>query len=52
MHQKVILADDHRYDAMGFVQRAQGSAARFPWLQTPNLDRLAAGGVTFRRGGL
>ncbi|WP_128546610.1 sulfatase family protein [Larkinella soli] len=33
-----ILADDHRYDALGFMNRFSG-------LQTPNLDRLAAEGA-------
>jgi arylsulfatase A-like enzyme len=32
-----ILADDHRYDAMGFT-------GKFPGLKTPNLDRMAAQG--------
>ena len=44
-----ILTDDQRYDALGFVQRLQGDKARFPWLRTPNLDRLAAEGVWFRQ---
>lgn len=35
-----ILSDDHRYDAMG--------CAGHPWLETPNLDRLAAGGAHFQ----
>src|SRR4029453_7592205 len=43
-----LLTDDQRYDALGVVQREQGAKARFPWLQTPNLDRLAAEGVRFR----
>lgn len=43
-----ILTDDQRWDAMGVVQKEQGAAARFPWLQTPNMDRLAADGVRFR----
>ena len=43
-----ILTDDQRWDAMGVVQREQGDKARFPWFKTPNLDRLAAGGVRFR----
>ena len=34
-----ILTDDHRYDAMGFHPNAP------EWLQTPNLDRMARGGV-------
>jgi arylsulfatase A-like enzyme len=43
-----IYTDDHRWDALGVVQREQGARARFPWLKTPNLDRLAAEGVRFR----
>jgi arylsulfatase A-like enzyme len=34
-----ILSDDHRYDVMGFHPNAPD------WLQTPNLDRLAKGGM-------
>ncbi len=33
-----ILADDHRYDAMGFMNKIQG-------LQTPGMDQMAAEGV-------
>jgi arylsulfatase A-like enzyme len=44
----LIYTDDQRFDAMGVVQREQGDAGRFPWLNTPNHDRLAAGGVRFR----
>lgn len=33
-----ILSDDHRYDAMGFMNKIQG-------LQTPAMDRMAAEGV-------
>ena len=33
-----ILADDHRYDAMGFMNKIQG-------LQTPGLDRMAREGM-------
>jgi arylsulfatase A-like enzyme len=43
-----IFTDDQRWDALGVVQREQGEKARFPWLRTPNLDRLAAEGVRFR----
>jgi len=43
-----ILTDDQRYDALGVVQREQGEKGRFPWLKTPNLDRLAGDGVRFR----
>ncbi|MGB9605023.1 MAG: sulfatase-like hydrolase/transferase, partial [Bryobacteraceae bacterium] len=35
-----ILSDDHRYDFM--------SCAGHPFLKTPNLDRMARGGVWFR----
>ncbi|HZZ41579.1 MAG TPA: sulfatase [Tepidisphaeraceae bacterium] len=42
-----IYTDDQRWDAMGVVQREQGSQARFPWLQTPNMDRLAREGMLF-----
>ena len=44
----VVLSDDQRFDALGVVQREQGERARFPWLATPSLDRLAAEGVRFR----
>jgi arylsulfatase A-like enzyme len=43
-----IVADDQSYDALSVVQKEQGEKGRFPWLQTPNLDRLAAEGVRFR----
>jgi arylsulfatase A-like enzyme len=43
-----IITDDQRWDAMGMVQREQGDYARFPWFQTPNMDRLAADGIRFR----
>ncbi|MFA0962309.1 sulfatase [Roseivirga sp. BDSF3-8] len=33
-----ILSDDHRYDFMGFT-------GKVPFLQTPAMDRMAAGGV-------
>lgn len=33
-----ILADDHRYDAMGFMNK-------IPGLQTPSMDRMAAEGA-------
>lgn len=35
-----ILSDDHRYDFMGFT-------GKVPWLQTPNMDKLAAEGAYF-----
>ncbi len=43
-----IYTDDQRFDCLGVVQEEQGEKARFPWLQTPNLDRLAAEGARFR----
>ena len=43
-----IYTDDQRWDALGMVQREQGDKARFPWFETPNLDRLASEGVRFR----
>jgi arylsulfatase A-like enzyme len=43
-----IYTDDQSYDALSMVQKEQGEQGRFPWLQTPNLDRLAAEGVRFR----
>lgn len=33
-----ILSDDHRYDFMGFT-------GKVPWLQTPNMDKMAKQGV-------
>jgi arylsulfatase A-like enzyme len=43
-----IYTDDQRYDALSVVQKEQGERGRFPWFQTPNMDRLAAEGVRFR----
>lgn len=43
-----IITDDQRWDALGVVQKEQGERARFPWFQTPNMDRIAAQGVRFR----
>ena len=37
----VILTDDHRYDALGFLKGQS-------FLETPHLDRLAAEGVHFK----
>lgn len=36
-----ILSDDHRYDAMGFLKGQ-------PFLETPNMDRIAAEGAHFK----
>src|SRR5687768_2284892 len=38
----LILSDDHRYDFMGFMERAP------EWLETPNLDRMRAQGTHVR----
>jgi N-acetylglucosamine-6-sulfatase len=35
-----VLSDDHRYDFMGFT-------GKVPWLETPNMDRMAAEGAYF-----
>ncbi|MDR2755492.1 MAG: sulfatase-like hydrolase/transferase, partial [Planctomycetaceae bacterium] len=43
-----IYADDQRYDQVGVVQREQGDKGRYPWFDTPNMDRLAESGVRFR----
>ena len=43
-----VYADDQRYDQVGVVQREQGDKARYPWFNTPNMDRLAENGVRFR----
>jgi arylsulfatase A-like enzyme len=43
-----MYADDCRWDCLGVVQKEQGDKARFPWLQTPNLDKLAAESMRFR----
>lgn len=36
-----ILTDDHRYDFMGFTGKVS-------WLETPNMDRMAAEGAWFK----
>jgi N-acetylglucosamine-6-sulfatase len=51
----VIVPDDHRWDAIGYMQErmaAEGRVARFPWFvgRTPGLDRLAREGVRFTNG--
>jgi arylsulfatase A-like enzyme len=43
-----VIADDHRWDAMGVVQREHGDKGRYPWFETPAMDRMAAEGVRFR----
>ena len=43
----VMLTDDQRWDAVGYVQRTVGG--RFPFFRnaTPNIDRIARDGVWF-----
>lgn len=43
-----IYTDDQSHDAMSVVQKEQGAKGRYPWLKTPNMDKLAAEGVRFR----
>ena len=43
-----IYTDDQRWDALSVVQREHGEKGRFPFLQTPHMDRLASEGVRFR----
>lgn len=43
-----VYTDDQRWDAMSVVQREQGERGRYPWFQTPHMDRLATEGVRFR----
>jgi len=43
-----VFTDDQRWDALSVVQKEQGEKGRFPWLKTPNLDRLASEGLRFR----
>jgi len=43
-----LFADDQRYDAMSCVQKEQGDKGRYPWMKTPNMDRIANEGVRFR----
>ena len=48
----LIVTDDQRWDATGFMQERMpslGRTARFPWMKgnTPNLDRLSEEGIHF-----
>jgi arylsulfatase A-like enzyme len=43
-----LYTDDQRWDALSIVQKEQGERGRFPWFQTPNMDRIANEGVRFR----
>ena len=44
----LIVTDDQRWDELGVVQKERQQDARFPFLQTPNLDSLAEQGIRFR----
>ncbi len=44
----LMYTDDQHWDTIGVAQREEGSNARFPWFQTPNLDRLANEGFRCR----
>ena len=51
----LIVTDDQRWDATGFMQERMpslGRIARFPWMRgsTPNLDRLSEEGIHFDNG--
>ena len=51
----LIVTDDQRWDATGFMQERMsslGRTARFPWMEdnTPNLDRLSEEGIHFDNG--
>src|SRR4051812_29387795 len=43
-----MYADDWRWDCLGVEQKERGEKGRFPWLETPRLDKLASEGVRFR----
>jgi arylsulfatase A-like enzyme len=42
-----MYADDWRWDCLGEYQRDLGDKGRFPWLETPRLDKLAKESVRF-----
>lgn len=44
----LVITDDQRHDTLSVVQAEQGEKGRFPWTETPNMDRLAREGVRFR----
>jgi N-acetylglucosamine-6-sulfatase len=44
----IMVTDDQRWDQLGLVQAEQGDKARFPFIETPRLDALAAEGMRFR----
>lgn len=42
-----MYADDWRWDCIGAYQRDQGEKGRFPWLETPRIDKLAETSIRF-----
>jgi arylsulfatase A-like enzyme len=45
-----VYTDDQRFDELSCVQQEQGDKGRWPFIQTPNMDRLAREGVRFHNG--
>ncbi len=43
-----FYADDWRWDCLGVDQKERGDKARFPWIETPQFDKLANEGILFR----
>src|SRR4051794_22413963 len=43
-----IYADDWRWDCLGVEQKERGDSGRFPWLETPRMDKFAQEGIRFR----
>lgn len=43
-----MISDDQRYDTLSCAQKEQGNKGRFSWFKTPNIDRIADGGIRFR----
>ncbi len=43
----LVIVDDLRYDALKVSQKYLSGTARFPWVETPNLDQMAAEGAYF-----
>jgi arylsulfatase A-like enzyme len=43
-----MYADDWRWDCIGVEQKERGDKGRFPWLETPRIDKLAQEGIRFR----
>jgi N-acetylglucosamine-6-sulfatase len=43
----VIITDDQRFDALSVIQNSGEIKSRYPWIKTPNLDRLAKESTLF-----